>query len=825
MTLRKKIFVIFIIFILLVFAGTLYLNEVYLPTKIKSLIIKNIEESTGKTASLDSVRFNILKGLVIRNLVISDGQDKILVLKEASCTFLLFPVFKKTLILPTVHFEAPVIFLERRKDSTFNLMDLFPKDTQPKATEKPKFNFFVYRLSVHNAQVKFQDDTFLKPYVKSLDGLDAICYLSLPAKVRFKLKTRISDALPIKIAALGVYKIPERELDAKVVLQDFTPKPFLLYYQDSGLNFAQGTIDSQMNLKFKDDILSAGIFLQSKGTSIDKKKYVTKVNSVVTANIWYNLKNNQFDFNGKAKVADSSYLGLDFIGPISAVNGEISFNKTGMWSDKLTANIWGVPIEAKGGISDFNKLLFEVSINSDLGLPLTQGLLKDKLKFSVPGDLKGGSKLSLVIQNKAPVPGEITFKGFLDIAGGLAKLNKLPSLISDVNGRVEYRENQVTWPKLSFKYMGEPYTTKGSVIDFKAPRVLFELSSRELNLLANFSVNDKLINIVNLSGHYLNSAFSVSGNINTANQQAAEVDLGGALDVELKDLSRPFNKVKEALNKVKPQGTLHADFTFNGKTDDLKSCAVKAKLSGESVYLLGLKADELLINYNQSNGLIDVSAMHAVLYGGTIDATVRCDTTLDSPAYWLDMDMKGIDLSKLKSDTPLKDEDIQGKVASQFKVNGSFRDLSTINGTGKISITDGKLWELDLFKGLGSLLLVKDFAKIIFRQGSCDFVVQDNYISTDNLTLTSSIVELLGPVKIGLVDNSIDADLEVNVIDEMVPLTGTFKDITTAIVGQAGKFGMIRITGTLKEPKFKFRPAVGEILKSLKNTIFGKPPQ
>jgi len=36
---------------------------------------------------------------------------------------------------------------------------------------------------------------------------------------------------------------------------------------------------------------------------------------------------------------------------------------------------------------------------------------------------------------------------------------------------------------------------------------------------------------------------------------------------------------------------------------------------------------------------------------------------------------------------------------------------------------------------------------------------------------------------------------------------------------------MIRITGTLKEPKFKFRPAVGEILKSLKNTIFGKPPQ
>jgi hypothetical protein len=86
-------------------------------------------------------------------------------------------------------------------------------------------------------------------------------------------------------------------------------------------------------------------------------------------------------------------------------------------------------------------------------------------------------------------------------------------------------------------------------------------------------------------------------------------------------------------------------------------------------------------------------------------------------------------------------------------------------------------------------------------------------------------MELLGPVKIGFIDESIDATLEVNVIDEMVPLTGTFKDVTTAIVGQAGKFGVIRITGTLKDPKFKFKTAVGEIIKSITNTIFGKPSE
>jgi hypothetical protein len=86
-------------------------------------------------------------------------------------------------------------------------------------------------------------------------------------------------------------------------------------------------------------------------------------------------------------------------------------------------------------------------------------------------------------------------------------------------------------------------------------------------------------------------------------------------------------------------------------------------------------------------------------------------------------------------------------------------------------------------------------------------------------------MELFGPVKIGLADNSIDATLEVNVIDEMVPLTGTFRDVTTAIVGQAGRFGVIRITGTMKEPKFKFKAAVADLIKGLTNTIFGKPSE
>ena len=56
----------------------------------------------------------------------------------------------------------------------------------------------------------------------------------------------------------------------------------------------------------------------------------------------------------------------------------------------------------------------------------------------------------------------------------------------------------------------------------------------------------------------------------------------------------------------------------------------------------------------------------------------------------------------------------------------------------------------------------------------------------------------------------------------MVPLSGTLKDVTTAFMGQVGKFGVIKLSGTLQQPKYKFQPMVGNIVKGLTDIFFGK---
>nr|MBC8436277.1 hypothetical protein [Candidatus Omnitrophota bacterium] len=76
-----------------------------------------------------------------------------------------------------------------------------------------------------------------------------------------------------------------------------------------------------------------------------------------------------------------------------------------------------------------------------------------------------------------------------------------------------------------------------------------------------------------------------------------------------------------------------------------------------------------------------------------------------------------------------------------------------------------------------------------------------------------------GSLKLGF-DGSIDALLNVKILDEQVPLTGTFRDIATLIVGQGGRLGTIEVGGTLSKPEYKFKVSVVDIIKGIKETFF-----
>ncbi|MFH0762843.1 MAG: AsmA family protein [Candidatus Omnitrophota bacterium] len=778
----KKVFVILLILIFILAGGLFYLNGVFLPTKIRSLIVDTLAEKTNQQVTLEALNFSIFKGLVIKNLVISGKEGVIAKIERASCGFLILPIFKKTLLIPALNIESAFLFVERRKDKTFNLQELFGADTA--AAKKPRFNLFVRKVTVKRGRVRFLDNALEPPLGKEIEELNLNLYFSLPDKVRFNLTGEVPAEPKIKFKASGAYSILDKKLDAKVYLQDFSPGEFSAYYSGWGIEVSDGRIDGQAELK-------------------------------------YDAKEKRLSYSGKAALINGALRGIKFVDQISQINAEVAFDESGISSQNLNAVILGTLVRANFSLSDFNKPLVSAEIASDLELDSLQGILKDKFAFSVPAEIKGNAMLYLSLQGALGSAEDFLLSGYLDISQATVKPEILENPIENLNGRIVFSENQLQWPVLEFEYQGISYSSSGALNDFKAPQVKFLLSSEELSLESAFNLSDKAVQLSNFSGKYLNSRFSINGKIDIAKPADPYLDLAAQLQIDLSDSGKLLKNLKSEIEKIKPAGIVDLNLDLEGRIKDFKSCEISAQLKSNSVSFYGLKSQEFFLDYNQADGLASIPAMRLSLYSGMLKAGAQMQLYPANLPYRLKASLENLKIEQLKLDTPLKEEVIAGTLSGQAVLSGELKDISKLGGSGEIFITGGKLWQLNLFKGMGTLIFVKDFANIVFEDGRCNFVIRDKNIFTDNLRLASSISEIDGSLKLGF-DSSLDARLNVKILSEEIPLTGTFRDIATAIVGQGGKFGTIEIRGTLSKPEYKFKVSVVDIIKSIKDTFFKK---
>lgn len=803
MRIKKRFFLFALgVLVLILTVVIVYLNRVILPTQIKSLVIQSLKEKTQKNVSLASLRFNIFKGLVLRDLIVYEGKTEIMHLKEGSCSFLILPLLKKKLIIRNLNLKSLAVFLERKSDNSLNLQDLFLAAFGPKEA-KAGWNVLVLKVNIRDASIHFQDSTSTPVFAKDIVHLDVRAELALPSSVRFDLSAQIptSTVKPILLEADGEFKTPEQTLVSTLRFQDFSPKEFVNYYKDLGVATPEGKVSGLIDLEFKEGTLYADLKATGEDLLIAKENISVRLSSDIQMSLLYNFQEKQMAYSGKAKILKASVQGLNVIDSVENISADVTFNDSEATADNLKADVWGIPLEAKVALNDFRRPQLHLSASSRLSLESLSVLLKDKFNFSFFEELKGEGVLSFDLSTRLKPVEDLQLSGSLDISSADLKLEKLEIPLEGVKGRLEFGQNQAQGPGLDFK---------------------LNLSSNTLLLESVFSYVQKRLSLSQCAVHYLHSDFSLTGLLDTNDSVNWQTDLKGDLDVNLEDLKVPLKKFEKQLEQIRPEGSLKGSFFLQGPIRDIKTCAIKADLSSPAFSIFGLKANELHMAYIQENGVGRIPLLRLSLYDGIIEANGNINYRKQDYPYEASVDIQGIKIEQLKRDTDARDKDIAGNVNSQAKLYGVCRDLSRSSGEGKILITDGKLWQLNLFQGLGALLFAKkDFSSIVFEQGTCDFIIRDKFLLTDNLLLKSEITDLSGSVKIGF-DNSIDASLSVHVLSDLVPLTGTFKDITTSIVGQGGLFGVIKISGTLKEPKYRFQTAVINILKGLTDKILGR---
>ena len=462
----KKISIILLFLLILISGGIIYLNKVVLPVKIKALIIEAVEKQTGKRASLESVRFNLFKGLVLSGLNLYDGQKKLIGAKEASCSFLILPILKeKKIIIPYIKIQSPYIFISREADNSINLMKLIPAQDKTESKDSP-FGLIISGINILDANVDFEDNSLSPSFTKSMEGLNLSARLNLPAGVKFKLNARLKTNPTAELNAEGEFRLINNELTAKINLKNLPPGEFASYYQSLGLSINQGTVDASLDLKFKDNRLSADSKIQCNKITAVKDKITVKLNSAISAGINYNLKDQQLTYSGSADIIETYISGIEAVGEISGISAKINFDNQGLSSDKIIANYFGLNVTAKARLSDFNNPIVYLEIKSEADLKSAQEILSQKFNLSLPAELSGKGQLWVKLETPLP-PKEIpALSGSLELVSAEAAYNEFGVILKNINGPLEFNLNQLAWKDVRFDWLDSSYKTAGSLSDF-----------------------------------------------------------------------------------------------------------------------------------------------------------------------------------------------------------------------------------------------------------------------------------------------------------------------------------------------------------------------
>jgi len=810
----KKLVVVLVILFLVVFGATTYLNKVFFPKKVKALVVSALAKQTGKNVSLKSLEFNIFRGFILRDLVISDGEIVILSTRQATCAVFIWPIFKKQIIIPSINLRTPYIFLERGADNRFNLQDLF---IQPDLNvKKPDFNVVVFKFTINDGDLVFQDNTLANPFKKEIKNIRLNLQLGLPVKFKFNFSGKLLGQSPVSINASGEYKIFSREFVGNFIFKNLSTREFSPYYSNLG-DLVSGLIDLQAKVNLKNKLLQVDLVFSGNDLTLVKDSLRAKLDSNLQSKINYNLETKELDFQGACDIWQADLTGLGFLGQVKNLNGRFVFNQRSLVADSLNVELMGLPFKINLGIKDFSTPV--LNINTDLDLSILPAVAKEKFNFPLINSAVGRASLSIKLHpdNK----GAWVVRGDLKVENAGLKLDKINGPIENISGVLGFSQGGLNWVDTKFKYQGLDYETSGTLFDFSKPRIKLQLYSDDLSVNGDLELSENKIKVDQFKGKYLNSEFSVSGDIDRTEPAKPWLDLAGSLNLNLSDLNKLLGKIYPEIKKFSPVGQLATQFEFRGSPVDFKGCYLQAKSTSNNLSLYGLKSTELSLDYLQEQRIAKISALRMAFYDGLIEGSGALN--LDTPefVYWLELKAGGIRLEKLKLDTPARNSDIGGNFSGQVKLNGAGNDLNKLNAAGNLTVKEGKLGGLNLLKGLGKFLLTKDLGKIEFTECGCDFLLKDKFIFTDKFKLVSEIANLIGPVKIGF-DGSLEGALDVQILDEMIPLSGTFQDVTTAIIGKGGKFGVIKLGGTLKEPKYSFKTALGNIMQGLTDVIFKK---
>ena len=251
---KKKVIITLLCLITLVTGGFFYFNSVFLPVHLKGIITNQTSKYLNRTVTLDSIIYNPMRGVTIKNLTLysrTQEEPALIHIERATFQVLLPPILNnKKIIIPSLNIQKPTIRLIRNPDKVWNFSDLL----QPRKAGKSKspFNFFLGSILVENARVEITDAGSQPPFEESINVPTFKVNLSMEKGVKFQMDANIPQTNSL-LNIQGSFSPLSKEIKCQISatslpLSRYTP----ILFDSQTVQITQADIkDAELTLKWQ----------------------------------------------------------------------------------------------------------------------------------------------------------------------------------------------------------------------------------------------------------------------------------------------------------------------------------------------------------------------------------------------------------------------------------------------------------------------------------------------------------------------------------------------------------------------------------------------
>jgi hypothetical protein len=520
----------------------------------------------------------------------------------------------------------------------------------------------------------------------------------------------------------------------------------------------------------------------------------------------YDLKERKLvSVEGSINFKEMLVEGVPYIEKVESLSGKCSFDENKIDFKDSRGRILNWPFAFTGSVENYDDPYLNLRATSEFKLGNILKLLPiEKISELDNIQVEGRSQAEIKIRGRIREPAS------LDIRGGVSLFDvsiiiKEPAFdLVQINGKINLSKNKAELEDLAGFLRNTKYALEGSLTDYTEPSLKLRILSENFFSAIELDKEADLVLIKKLEGNYYQNKFNLTGQV--SNLASPLFNVYGSLSLNLSEIDKFIPHLSSLTTALEPEGLCTASFHFKGEPGKWRKAEAGLKANSDLLTAGGLKLNNFYLNGSMINEKIYIRELSFAPYGGRLKATGKMN--LETTAYLSSVDLlvEELDLAQLSADTKLKDKGIDGLAHLRLNLAGPLKDLNDLQGNGRLSVIEGHLFELPLLADLAAVIGLSHFEKIVFREGHCDFIIEDRRVSTENLTLISESLSLKSRGSVDF-DGDLNFITNIELSEKAYEGLGKPGQVVSVFFDILGKFLIsIRTTGNISEPNHETIP-------------------